>query len=318
MPRASVRVLLGLVIVAGWVAAARSADETGFTHKEDVIYGHKYGTALTMDVFTPKQGPNGAAVIFAVSGGFFSSRQMISFTYCSEFLKRGYTVFAVMHGSQPKYTIPEIIEDMNRAVRFIRYHAKDYKIDPKRLGITGLSAGGHLSLMQGMAGTKGNPKAKDPVERVSSRVQAVACFFPPTDFLNFGGPGRELIHATDHRAPFRASFDYRELDQKTMLWERIQDVDKLRRIARDISPIYHISPDDSPTLIIHGDKDDLVPLQQSETFIAKLKETGVEAKLVVKNGAAHGWPTMLKDADQLVEWFDGHIKKASVSPKSKP
>ena len=108
-------------------------------------------------------------------------------------LKRGYTVFAVVHGSQPRYTIPEIVADMNRAVRFIRYHAADYHIDPDRIGITGGSAGGHLSLMQGTAGDKGNPDAKDPIDRTSSRVQAVACFFPPTDFLNYGKPGENAV-----------------------------------------------------------------------------------------------------------------------------
>src|SRR5439155_3550362 len=101
-----------------------------------------------------------------------------------EFLKRGYTVFAVVHGSQPKFTVPEILLDMHRAVRYIRSHAQDFKIEPERIGITGGSAGGHLSLMQGTAGDLGDPKARDPVERVSSRVQAVACFFPATDFLN--------------------------------------------------------------------------------------------------------------------------------------
>ena len=109
--------------------------------------------------------------------------------FLDELLKRGYTVFAVVHGSQPKYTIPEILEDINRAVRFIRHHAKDYRVDPDRLGIAGASAGGHLSLMQGTSGDLGNKGAKDPIDRESSRVQAVACYFPPTDFLNYGKPG---------------------------------------------------------------------------------------------------------------------------------
>jgi acetyl esterase/lipase len=292
--------------------------EPSFTRQEDVIYGRKFGTALTMDVFRPKSEANGAAIICVISGGFRSSHEAINLGFAKPFLAHGYTVFAVVHGSQPRFQIPEIIQDMNRAVRFIRHHAKEYRIDPNRIGVTGGSAGGHLSLMLGTAGDKGDPNAQDAVDRESSRVQAVACFFPPTDFLNFGGPGKEFIHATDHRPPFRASFDYRELDQKTMLWERITDVEKLRQIARDVSPIYHISPDDSPTLIIHGDKDDLVPLQQSESFIAKLKEAGVEAKLVVKSGAGHGWTTMLKDADQFVEWFDRHLKRAAVPPESKP
>ena len=93
-------------------------------------------------------------------------------------LDRGYTIFAVVHGSQPRYTVPEIIPDINRAVRFIRYHAKDYGIDPQRIGICGASAGGHLSLMIGTAGSKGKQDTSDPVDRESSRVQAVACFFP--------------------------------------------------------------------------------------------------------------------------------------------
>src|SRR5207245_1043592 len=166
-----------------------------------------------------------------------------------------------------------------------------------------------LSLMLGTAGDKGNPKATDPVERESSRVQAVACFFPATDFLNYGGPGLEKIHALDYQPPFRASFDYRELDKKTNLWERVTDPDKLREITRTISPINYITPDDPPTLIIHGDKDTLVPLQQSESFIDKLKAAGVEGKLVVKKGAGHGWPGLAKDLEQFPDWFDRHLKK---------
>ena len=158
-----------------------------------MIYGRKFGTALTMDVFTPKQDANGLGVILVVSGGWFSSHEAIRPAFVTPLLERGYTVFAVVHGSQPKFTIPEILQDMNRAVRFIRYHAKDYGIDPDRIGIYGGSAGGHLSLMQGTAGDEGDPKAKDPVDRVSSRVQAVACFFPPTDFLNYGKPGEVAL-----------------------------------------------------------------------------------------------------------------------------
>jgi acetyl esterase/lipase len=315
MPRNPLAALTMLVLGAmlSLASGPAVAQEAAFTRQEDVIYGRKYGTALTLDIFTPKGGANGAVIVWVVSGGFFSSHEAISPTIAKPLLARGYTVFAVVHGSQPRYQIPEIVQDMNRSVRFIRHHAKDYGIDPNRIGVTGGSAGGHLSLMLGTAGDAGNPTAKDPVDRESSRVQAVACFFPPTDFLNYGGPGKEYIHAMDHRAPFRAAFDYRERDPKTMLWERITDEAKLRKIARDISPIYHVSPDDPPTLIIHGDKDDLVPLQQSETFVAKLRETGVEGKLIVKTGAGHGWPDLLKDAEKLADWFDGHLKKPAVS-----
>jgi len=200
---------------------------------------------------------------------------------------------------------------MNRAVRFIRYHAKDYGIDPDRIGVTGASAGGHLSLMLGTAGAKGDPNAKDPVDRESSRVQAVACFFPPTDFLNYGKPGDEKIHPTDHAPPFRAAFDYRELDKASRLWVPITDPKRLQEIARQISPVSHVTPDDPPTLIIHGDQDPLVPLQQSQRIVEEFKKAGVETNLVVKKGAAHGWLGLDKDESQLIDWFDRYLKKAS-------
>lgn len=297
----------GVLLTAAPVASA--ADDPGFTRQEDVIYGRKSGTALTMDVFRPKKDANGAAVIIVVSGGFFSSHGSILPGMAKPLLDRGDTVFAVVHGSQPRYTVPEIIEDMHRAVRFIRHHAKDYGIDPERIGVTGASAGGHLSLILGTAGDKGDPNAKDPVNRESSRVQAVACFFPPTDFLNFGASGKEMIHAKDHGKTFRPAFDYRELDKETNLWVTITDPTRLREITKAISPITHVSSDDPPTLIIHGDADNLVPIQQSEVMVEKLKGAGVEAKLVVKKGAGHGWLTMGTDIEQFADWFDQHLKK---------
>ena len=97
-----------------------------------------------MDVFTPEQ-PNGCGVVFMVSGGFFSAKSMINTAFFQAFLDRGYVVFAVVHGSQPKYAIPEIVEDIHRSLRYIRHHAADYGVDPARLGICGASAGGRLS-----------------------------------------------------------------------------------------------------------------------------------------------------------------------------
>jgi acetyl esterase/lipase len=296
------------------LAPAALAENASYTHKADVIYGRKYGMALTMEVFQPKEHTNGVGIISVLSGGWYSNhpddpakaRQPI-------LLERGYTVFAVNHGSQPKFSIPEILEDMNRAVRFIRSHATEYGIDPARIGITGGSAGGHLSLMQGVAGADGKPDAKDPMDRLSSRVQAVACFYPPTDFLNYGKPG-EVAVGRGILWNFSGAFGFTDYDP---YWRRlvpITDDEKILEIGRKISPISHISSDDPPTLIIHGDKDWLVPIQQSETFIAKLKAAGVEAKLVVKPGAEHGWANMADDQKLIADWFDGHLKK----PLSRP
>src|SRR5207247_5494548 len=148
MRAACVRALVGGVVVTACLATTYAGDGPSYTRQRDVIYGRKYGTALTMDVFTPKKEANGAGVVFAVSGGWFSAHEAINPGFYDEVLRRGYTVFAVVHGSQPKYTIPEVLTDMHRALRFIRAHAGDYRIDPERIGITGGSAGGHLSLMQ--------------------------------------------------------------------------------------------------------------------------------------------------------------------------
>jgi acetyl esterase/lipase len=298
-----------LIVLLLWTTTgAGRAEQTTVKRTRDVIYGRKYGLALTMDVFRPAR-PNGVGLIFLVSGGYASSPDAIVPELGEAFFKRGYTIFAVVHGSQPKFTVPEIVEDAHRAVRFIRSHAKDYAIDPDRLGVGGASSGGLLCLLLGTTGGPGDPKAKDPVDRASSKVQCVACFFPGTDFLNYGKKGNELLDITVHPPSFRAAYDYHKFDPKTALLERITDKDEIRTIKRKISPIYHVTKESAPTLIIHGDKDELVPIQQSELIMAKFKELGVPSRLVVKKGQGHGWVTLPLDLPTLADWFDQHLRK---------
>jgi acetyl esterase/lipase len=286
---------------------AMDAAEKTTKRIRDVIYGRKYGLAMTMDVFQPSK-PNGIGLIFIVSSGFASSPDAIVPELGEEFFKRGYTVFAVVHGSQPKFTVTEIVEDVHRAVRFIRYHAKDYGIDPDRLGVGGASAGGLMSLLLGTSGAPGDPKAKDPVDRVSSKVQCVACFYPGTDYLNYGKKGNELLDIRVHPPSFRAAYDYHEFDPKTALFERITDKEKIRAIKRKISPIYYVTKSSAPTLILHGDKDELVPIQQSELIMTKFKEVGVPAKLIVKKGEGHGWLSLPLDMPTLADWYDQYLR----------
>lgn len=280
--------------------------EDWFSRTEDVVYCRKYGTTLTMDVFTPKQ-TNGAAIVYTVSGGWISMKEFIDLNMFREYIDRGYTVFAVVHGSQPKFTIPEAIDDMNCSIRFIRSRAEQFQIDPERIGICGASAGGHLSLMIGTAGTTGDPNAKAPDDRKSSRVQAVACFFPPTDFLNYGKSG-QIDLGTGVLKPFRAPFDFHELDKSTNRLMPVTDETRLLEIARAISPIYHVTPDDPPTLIIHGTRDVLVPLQQAESIVAKFREQSVPCELITRN-EGHGWAGFGKETPLLADWFDKHLKK---------
>ena len=281
------------------LASTAGAKQPEQTRTEDVVYGRRDGMALTMDVIAPPK-PNGAGVIVYVSAGYRSSRELMAMFHPSGttvFLDRGYTVFAVLLSSQPKYTVPEILDDAHRAVRFVRHHAKKYGIDPEKIGVTGGSAGGHLSLMMGCAGKAGNADAADPVERQSSRAAAVACFFPPTDFLAL-----EASCSTD----LAAIFDFREMDSKTGKYTPVSP-ERRREIGRDISPLTHASRDSVPMFIIHGDKDSLIPIAQSEAMIAKLKSFGVPCELVAKPGKGHAWYGMNKDVPPMVDWFDRHL-----------
>ena len=282
-----------------------------FKRRADVIYGRKDGTALTMDVSTPTDVPrNGAGVILVVSGGWVSNHDALDSPLMSifftPFLNRGYVVFAVVHGCQPKFTVPEIRLDLNRAVRYIRAHAGEWKVDPERLGITGGSAGGHLSLLQGCGPIEPDPKAKDKIDRVSSRVQAVACFFPPTDFLNWGEKNMNVLDMPNMK-PFVAAFDFREMNPTSHLFERIVDRPRVAEIEKEISPVYHVSAKSPPTLIIHGDADPLVPIQQAQLIIDWLKEAKVPCELVTKAGAGHGWLNLQSDLQKMADWFDKYL-----------
>src|SRR5206468_7703165 len=119
--------LLSIALLIFWtgIASGRAPTQTDFKRIEDVVYSRKFGTALTLDVFQPEK-PNGCGILFMVSGGFFSSHDAINPVFYRALLDRGYTVFAVVHGSQPKFTIPEIEQDIHRAVRFARHHASKY------------------------------------------------------------------------------------------------------------------------------------------------------------------------------------------------
>lgn len=313
--RPLVRALIAVVV--GFPFLPTRGDDSVYERTEDVVYGRKHGTALTMDVFRPKENASGIGLIWVVSGGWYSAHEAIGEGFVAPFVDRGYTVFAVVHGSQPKYTIPEVLDDLHRATRYIRHHAEEYGIDPDRLGIYGGSAGGHLSLMQGLAGNEGDPDARDPVDRQSSRVQAVAGFFPPTDFLNYGSEG-EVALGNGILENFQAPFDFHELDSTRNRFVPIADEERRLAIGKQISPVYHVSSEDPPVLLIHGDADKLVPIQQSELIVAALRDAEVEAELIVKPDAAHGWPDLRNDLSTFADWFDRHLRQdnQAVAPGS--
>ena len=262
----------------------------------DVVYGHRHGKDLLFDVAQPAR-TNGAAIILLVSGGWKSPPHSFSPWTIAPLLRRGYTVFAVYHISQPEATVMETVEDVNRAVRYIRHHAKDYGVDPQRFGVVGASAGGHLSLMLATRGGPGPVDASDPVDRESSAVQAVGIFFPVTDLLNLGastenpgdgGPPKHFIAAFGPQSTNLA------------VW---------KVTGREMSPIYYIHSNLPPTFIYHGDADTLVPLEQSRRYREVAGKVGDNVKVVVQPKGQHGWPGMIWDLRRVADWFDQYLTR---------
>lgn len=294
-----------LVGLTGHAYAQSLKAEPDYPRDEDVIYGRRDGHALTMDVIRPKDQvkANGAGVILCVSGGFQSSKDMLQWVHplaTSHLLDRGYVVFAVVHSSAPRYTVPEIVEDMHRAVRFVKSRATKYGVDPAKIGITGASSGGHLSLMMGFDGRPGPSGARDPVERESSKVAAVACFFPPTDFVQF-----DRDELRNEQRPFRTLFDVRRPDPVTNKLERVSDAER-REIGRLCSPLYCAKDkrDAAPTYIIHGRLDDLVPVHHSEMLHDLMRECGAVCKLDVMPKMRHSALDAAPHLPRLADWFD--------------
>lgn len=263
---------------------ACTTNNTKVPYTADVVYGHKDGMALFYDVLHPTSPSNGAGVIYMVSGGWFSrwqepERRLDSF---ADLLAAGYTVFAVHHGSAPRYFVPEAYQDVSRAVRHIRLHADNYNVDANRLGVTGGSAGGHLSLMIGGDSDAGKPDAEDPVMRVSNSVAAVVAYYPPVDIRPMAGRSNERFPALN--------FDPEG--------------------AAAISPILFVSPDDPPSLLLHGTADTLVPMSNSEKIHAAFKQANVETDMIIYEGGDHGFrnPEHRKAAAAArLQWFNKYL-----------
>jgi acetyl esterase/lipase len=159
-----------------------------------------------------------------------------------------------------------------------------------------------------------NVKSPDPIDREDASIAAAAAFFPPTDFLNYGKPGENAM-GRGVLAPFKAAFHFRELDPKTHDFVTITDEERLEEIGKQISPVYHVSSSSAPTLIFHGDADPLVPIQQSQIFLAKMRAANIPCKLITKPGAGHGWVNLQDDMPAVADWFDEYLK---TGPTTRP
>ena len=293
--RLSITLALILTVCASAQVMAQAQTEI----VPDVVYGHKDGLAMTFDVIKPKANANGAAVIFMVSGGWVSNYNppQQTATRFKDLLDKGFTLIAVRHGSSPKYLIPEIVSDVRRAVRFIRHNAKQWGVDPNRLGVFGGSAGGHLALVLGTASDIGDPNAKEDFMKESDRVASVVAYFPPVDLRPLArGLNPQRTGGTLDRFP-ALNFE--------------------KEKAPDYSPIVHVSPDDPPTLLIHGDKDNLVPVNNSKVIHEAFQKNNVKTQLIIIEGAEHGFRG--EDAKRagaaMASWFEQTLLKGDLKAK---
>ncbi len=279
-------VWLALISGAFVSGSAWAADEPKIT--ADVVYGHKDGLALTFDVFQPARA-NGAGVLWLQSGGWYSGwREPKALVPAAKaLLDEGFTVFIVRHGSAPRYTVPEAVEDVRRAVRVIRMRAADWGVDPERLGVTGASAGGHLTLMLATTGDDGNGKANDPVLRSPSRIAAGVALCPPTDLRGWTTNPPDVIKALPGLKP-----------PLTFPAEK----------ESAVSPILHASAKTAPVLMIHGDQDKLVPIEHSRNILAALEKAKGTAEVLVIEGAGHGLPPT-KTVPAQIRWFTKYLAK---------
>jgi acetyl esterase/lipase len=255
-----------LLAMAGAVALAQPA----VTVKENVPYGTVNGTELHLDVYEPAaHGGETHPAVVLIHGGGWTSFDKSTMHGMGEFLARfGFVAFAVDYRlfKDGENRWPAQLDDVQRAVRWVRANAGTYGVNSERVGAFGHSAGGQLAALLGMESTRDNSDAA--LANYSSKVQAVVDVSGPTDFT------------TDHDADgdaFLTSFLGADLAKHPEVW-------------RDASPVFHVSKDDAPFLIVHGTHDDDVPIAQAEELFEKLKAAGVTASLV-KVDAGHMFET---------------------------
>ena len=229
--------LAAVVVIVSLGVSSRADDGPPYEQKKDVVYAEAHGTGLLMDVFTPKGKPNGLAIVDIASGAWYSDRNKIRDHTLAQvysiFCSRGYVVFAVRPGSKTRYTAAEMDHNVKSAIRYIKTHSGEYKIDPARVGLTGGSAGGHLATLAALTPEPGKAGAANSADRNDTSVAAVGVFFPPTDFLDWDGNKAIRIEVL---GPLLFVGDARGHSE-----------DEIKEAARAISPLHRVKTPTVPS-----------------------------------------------------------------------
>lgn len=297
MRRALIAVV-AIVLLCNPVASQRRVER-------NVVYGMYSGLALLMDVYYPETS-NGYGVIVIPGSGWqaelrygassIKDRPAVQSVLIPPIVAAGYTAFVLSHRATPAFRYPAAVDDVQRAVRYVRHSATDYHINPARIGAWGHSSGGHLALMLGVLQGSGNPEDIDPVNRESAHVQAVVTVAAPTDLAALGN---------SQGAPFADLFVGAIVSDSN----RYPEGSIERRLFHDASPISWVSSTSAPTLLIHGDRDPVVPISQGEAMFKALQEARVPAEFIRVPNAGHDPSTNWTGLPDIVSrWFDKYLK----------
>ena len=286
-----------LILVSGFcMILTEAVNAAEVSYISDVIYGRKDGMSLTYDVLQPKNA-NGAAIVFMMSGGWYSSwgAPETRANQFADMLEAGFTMIPVYHGSAPLYKVPDAYSDVDMAVRHIKANAETYQIDSNRIGLTGGSAGGHLSLMVGLNSDSGKADARNPVMQQDNTVATIVAYFPPVDFRLDQAEAQGIIN---------------EVEQEELM-QRFPALGFDEAMIPMMSPITHVDSNDPPILLIHGDADPLVHVTHSHAMLATLKKFDVPSELIVISGGKHGFGgenAKIANAARL-EWFEKYLNQ---------
>ncbi len=281
--------------VPGWVGALGAKAYRDLAYVTD-----SKNPAQTLDLYLPSSSSNTSGkplplIVWVHGGGWREGSKEGG--PCVVLVKAGYAVASINYRLSQEAIFPAQIHDVKAAVRFLRANAIKYNLDPGRIGAWGASAGGHLVALLGTSGGAAPLEGTGGNQEQSSRVQAVCDFFGPTDFTTMGG-------ASGTAQPAVVS----------LLGESpAANRDK----ALFASPMHYVSVDAPPFLIIHGDKDQLVPLSQSQELDGALKKCGVKSELYVVAGGNHGLRDSRPTTNPMVIAFFNHNLQHVVEGEEK-
>lgn len=270
----------------------------GVIAHRDLAYVTSGHAQQKLDLFVPEKAAGPTPLLVWIHGGAWVSGDKADNPPLRRgYVQRGYAVASLNYRLSQTALYPAQIEDCKAALRWLRAHAKEYNLDPARIGVWGGSAGGHLVAL---LGSTGDIKDFDVGEHLdqSSAVQAAGDYFGPTDFVQMDAhavKGARLIH------------DSPQSPESRLIGGPIQDQVNAAKVQR-ANPITFVTKGDTPFLIVHGDQDPLVPHHQSELLYAALKNAGVPARFHTIKGAGHGEGFGGQDvAGMVAAFFDFHL-----------